>query len=98
MSSRKVRSILVSFENIATPASLAVSAREAGVAMFSNETRMLLTFREDMLGRARVFQGLELAEDQMRATSACRSASWSREIGPRSRAEIVRPALPPETS
>ena len=39
-----------------------VSAREAGVAMFANKTRILLTFREDVLGRARVFPGLKLVE------------------------------------
>src|SRR5207245_9830908 len=38
-----------------------VSAREAVVAMFANKTRVLLTFREDALGRARVFPGLKLA-------------------------------------
>ena len=48
--------------------------------MFANETRILLTFREDALGRARVFPGLKLAEHQMRFTSACRNASGSGEI------------------
>ena len=33
--------------------------------MFANK-RILLTFREDVLGRARVFPGLKLAEHQMR--------------------------------
>ncbi len=56
-----------------------VSAREAVVAMFANN-RILLTFREDVLGRARVFPGLKLAEHQMRFTSACRGASGSGEI------------------
>src|SRR2546428_6361875 len=41
-----------------------VSAREAGVAMFANKTRILLTFREDVLGRARVFPGLKLARSE----------------------------------
>ena len=57
-----------------------VSAREAGVAMFANKTRILLTFREDVLGRARVFPGLELAEHQMLFANACRGASGSGEI------------------
>ena len=48
--------------------------------MFANKTRVLLTFREDALGRARVFPGLKLAEHQMRFTDACRSASGSGEI------------------
>jgi len=48
--------------------------------MFANKTRVLLTFREDVLGRARVFPGLKLAEHQMRFTSACRGASGSGEI------------------
>ena len=48
--------------------------------MFANKTRVLLTFREDALGRARVFPGLKLAEHQMRFTSACRGASGSGEI------------------
>ena len=56
-----------------------VSAREAVVTMFANN-RILLTFREDVLGRARVFPGLKLAEHQMRFTSACRGASGSGEI------------------
>src|SRR2546425_11816582 len=47
--------------------------------MFANN-RILLTFREDVLGRARVFPGLKLAEHQMRFTSACRGASGSGEI------------------
>ncbi len=47
--------------------------------MFANK-RILLTFREDVLGRARVFPGLKLAEHQVRFTSACRSASGSGEI------------------
>ena len=34
--------------------------------MFANKTRVLLTFREDALGRARVFPGLKLAEHRMR--------------------------------
>lgn len=67
-----------------------------GVAMVANETRMLLTFREDMLGRTRAFQGLKLAEDHMRFANACRSASWSAEIRRRSWADIVpRPRLKP---
>jgi hypothetical protein len=53
---------------------------EAGVAMFANKTRILLTFREDVLGRARVFPGLKLAEHQMLFANACRSASGSGEI------------------
>ena len=61
-----------------------VSAGEGGAAMFANKTRVLLTFREDVLGRARVFPGLELAEHQMLFANACRSASGSGEI--RSRA------------
>src|SRR5207245_2404836 len=56
-----------------------VSAREAVVAMLANN-RILLAFREDVLGRARVFPGLKLAEHQMRFTSACRGASGSGEI------------------
>ena len=48
--------------------------------MFANKTRVLLAFREDALGRARVFPGLKLAEHQMRFTSACRGASGSGEI------------------
>lgn len=56
-----------------------VSAREAVVAMFANN-RILLSFREDVLGRARVFPGLKLAENQMHFTSACRGASRSGEI------------------
>jgi hypothetical protein len=48
--------------------------------MFANETRVLLTFREDALGRARVFPGLKLAEHQMRFASACKSAPGSGEI------------------
>ena len=48
--------------------------------MFANKTRVLLTFREDALGRARVFPGLKLAEHQMRFANACRSASGSGEI------------------
>ena len=42
-----------------------VSAGEAGAAMFENKTRVLLTFREDVLGRARMFPALKLAEHQM---------------------------------
>ncbi len=45
--------------------------------MFANETRTLLTFREDVLGRPRVSPGLKLAEHQTRFTNACRSASGS---------------------
>ena len=48
--------------------------------MFTNKTRILLTFREDALGRARVFPGLKLAEHQMLFASACRSASGPGEI------------------
>jgi hypothetical protein len=48
--------------------------------MFANETRTLLTFREDVLGRPRAFPGLKLAEHQMHFTDACRSASGSGEI------------------
>jgi hypothetical protein len=48
--------------------------------MFANKTRMLLTFQEDVLGRARVFPGLKLAEHQMRFANACKSASVSGEI------------------
>jgi hypothetical protein len=48
--------------------------------MFANKTRILLTFREDVLGLARVFPGLKLAEHQMRFTSACSGASGSVEI------------------
>jgi len=48
--------------------------------MFANK-RILLTFREDVLGRARVFPGLKLAEHQMRFVNACKSASGSGEIG-----------------
>ena len=48
--------------------------------MFANKTRLLLTFREDVLGRVRVFPGLKLAEHQLRFTSACRSALGSEEI------------------
>ncbi len=49
--------------------------------MFANETRILLSFREDVLGRARVFPGLKLAEHQMRFANASRSASGSGESG-----------------
>ncbi len=48
--------------------------------MFVNETRVLLSFREDVLGRARVCPGLTLAEHQMLLANACRSASGSGEI------------------
>src|SRR5206468_598923 len=48
--------------------------------MFANKTRALLSFREDVLGRARVFPGLELAEHQMLFANACRGASGSGEI------------------
>jgi hypothetical protein len=48
--------------------------------MFANKTRILLSFREDVLGRARVFPGLNLAEHRMRFASACQSASGSGEI------------------
>src|SRR5437870_11439614 len=48
--------------------------------MFANKTRVLLSFREDDLGRARVFPGLELAEHQMLFANACRGASGSGEI------------------
>ena len=51
--------------------------------MLANKTPVLLTFREDVLGRARVFPGLKLAEHQMLFASACRSASGSGEIRPR---------------
>jgi len=49
--------------------------------MFANKTRVLLTFREDVLGRARVFPGLKLAEHG-NAFRACawKSASGSGEI------------------
>jgi hypothetical protein len=48
--------------------------------MFANKTRILLTFREDVLGRARVFPWLKLAEHQMRFANACRGALGSGEI------------------
>jgi len=48
--------------------------------MFANKTRVLLTFREDVLGRARVFPGLKLAEHPMLFATACRSASESGKI------------------
>jgi len=48
--------------------------------MFANKTRVLLSFREDVLGRARVFPGLKLAEQQMLFANACRGASGSGEI------------------
>jgi hypothetical protein len=48
--------------------------------MFANKTRILLSFHEDVLGRARVFPGLKLAEHQMLLANACRSASGSGEI------------------
>ena len=48
--------------------------------MFANKTRILLTFREDVLGRDRVFPGLKLAEHRMRFANACKSASGSGEI------------------
>ncbi len=48
--------------------------------MFANKTRSLLTFREDVLGRARVFPWLKLAEHHMRFANACRGASGSGEI------------------
>jgi hypothetical protein len=41
--------------------------------MFANRTRMVLTFREDVLGRARVFPWLKLAEPRRPFTDACRS-------------------------
>lgn len=48
--------------------------------MYANKTRVLLSFRADVLGRARVFPGLKLAEHQMRFATACRSVSASGEI------------------
>jgi hypothetical protein len=48
--------------------------------MIANETRILLAFREDVLGRARVFPGLNLAEHRMPFANACKSASGSGEI------------------
>ena len=48
--------------------------------MLANETRVLLSFREDVLGRARAFPGLKLAEHQMLFANACMSASGSGEI------------------
>ncbi len=48
--------------------------------MFANKTRVLLSFREDVLGRARVFPGLKLAEHQMLFANACRSVAGSGEI------------------
>ena len=48
--------------------------------VFENKIRSVLTFREDVLGRTRVFAGLKLAEHQMRFTNACRSVSGSGEI------------------
>jgi hypothetical protein len=48
--------------------------------MFANRTRILLTFREDVLGRARECSGLKLDEHRMRFASACKSASGSGEI------------------
>jgi hypothetical protein len=51
------------------------------VPVFANKIRSVLTFREDVLGRTRVFAGLKLAEQhQMRFTNACRSVSGSGEI------------------
>jgi hypothetical protein len=41
--------------------------------MFANSTRVLLTFREDVLGRARVFPALKLAEHEVRLTETSRS-------------------------
>ena len=55
--------------------------------MFANKTRILLTFREDVLGRARVFPWLKLAEHQMRFANACRGASGVRGDPLRRRAE-----------
>jgi hypothetical protein len=48
--------------------------------MFAKKTRILLTFREDVLGGARVFLGLKLAEHRRRFANACKSASGSGEI------------------
>lgn len=48
--------------------------------MFPNETRSLLTFREDVLGRGRVLPGLTLVERQLRFTNACKRSSASGEI------------------
>jgi hypothetical protein len=48
--------------------------------MFANQTRILLTFREDVLERGRVFPGLKLAEQQIGFANACKSASGSGEI------------------
>jgi hypothetical protein len=48
--------------------------------VFTNKVRSVLTFREDVLGRTRVFAGLKLAEHQMRSTNACKSVSASGEI------------------
>jgi hypothetical protein len=55
-------------------------SKRGGGGMFANKTRILLTFREDALGRARVFPGLKLAEHRMRFANACKSASGSGEI------------------
>jgi hypothetical protein len=60
-------------------------SKRGGGGMFANKTRILLTFREDALGRARVFPGLKLAEHRMRFANACKSASGSGEIGDGSR-------------
>src|SRR2546425_3225826 len=59
--------------NVTCPHGEPVSAGAAGVAMFANKTRILLTFREDVLGRARVFPGLKLAE-HLNARSAVSEA------------------------
>ena len=45
--------------------------------MFANKTRVLLTFREDVLGRARVFPGLKLAEHR----HAFRAIAWKSASG-----------------
>ena len=45
--------------------------------MLANKTRVLLTFRADVLGRARMFPALKLAEHQMLFANACRSAPGS---------------------
>ena len=58
--------------------------------MFANKTRVLLSFREDVLGRARVFSGLKLAEHQMLFASACRGASGSGEILQRGGDQIIQ--------
>ena len=50
--------------------------------VFANKIRSVLTFREDVLGRTRVFAGLKLAEQhQMRFTNASGSGEIRSGVG-----------------